>query len=116
MSAVKYSICIVIHCVGILLKPDISIKRVFEIWALESLRMTMIVFRAVKKLSSNTGTVFLYVKNMFFLLICSFLMLLSNAIAFFVKNENVQDLSGFCTQLHRALCGLILFEDTIKTV
>ena len=43
---------------GILLKPDMSIKCVFEIWALESLRMTMIVFRAVKKLSSNTGTVF----------------------------------------------------------
>jgi len=51
---------------GILLKPDMSIKCVFEIWALESLRMTMIVFRALKKLSSNTGTVFLYVK------ICSF--------------------------------------------
>ena len=92
---------------GILLKPDMCIKCVFEIWALESLRMTMTVFRDVKKLSSNTSTVFLHVKNMFFLLIWSLLMLLSNAIAFFVKNEHIQDISGFCTQLHRALCGLI---------
>jgi len=74
----------------------------------------MTVFRTVMKLCSNIGIVFLHVKNMFFLLMCSFLMLLSNTIAVFAKNENMQDIFGFRTQLHHSLCGLILFKDTIK--
>ena len=43
MAARAYVIGQAIYIMGILLKPDMSIKCVFEIWALESLRMTMIV-------------------------------------------------------------------------